>query len=93
MKLDRALGKEASFAPPCSNLRSLGRKFTVLKKVLVKLLRLFGAPNRHLVSATVIRHPHNDPASGELCPLCHPVVTTLYARDNLPITECLEAGP
>jgi len=37
-------GKEASLAPPFSNVRSFGRKFTVLKKVIVKLLGIFGAP-------------------------------------------------
>jgi len=45
-------GKEASLAPPCSNLRSFGSKCTVLKKVLVTLLRLFGAP-------AVIHRPGN----------------------------------
>jgi len=35
-------GQEASLASPCSNLRSFGSKFTVLKKVLVTLLGLFG---------------------------------------------------
>jgi len=38
-------GQEASLSLPRSNLRSSGRKCTVLKKVLVTLLRLFGAPN------------------------------------------------
>jgi len=37
-------GKEASLASSCSNLRSFRSKFTVLKKVLVTLLGLFGAP-------------------------------------------------
>jgi len=36
--------QEASLVPPCSSLRSFGRKFTVLKKVLVKLLGFFGNP-------------------------------------------------
>jgi len=36
------LGQEASLAPPCSNLRSFGSKCSVLKKVLVTLLGLFG---------------------------------------------------
>ena len=36
-------GQEASLAPPCSNLRCLGSKCIVLKKVLVTLLGLFGA--------------------------------------------------
>jgi len=40
-------GQEASLAPPCSKLRSLGSKFTVLKKVLVTLLGLFGPPRGH----------------------------------------------
>jgi len=40
----RSPRQEASVAPPCSNLRSFGSKFTVLKKVLVKLLGLFGDP-------------------------------------------------
>ena len=31
-------GQEASLAPPCSNLRSFGSKYTVLKKVLATLL-------------------------------------------------------
>ena len=37
-------GQEASLAPPCSNLMSLGSKCTVFKKVLVTLFGLFGAP-------------------------------------------------
>jgi len=37
-------GQEASLAPPCSNLRSFGSKCTVLKKVLMSLLVLFGLP-------------------------------------------------
>jgi len=37
-------GQKASMAPPCSNLRFYGSKYTELKKVLVTLLRLFGAP-------------------------------------------------
>jgi len=37
-------GQEASLVPSCSNLRSLVSKCTVLKKVLVTLLGLFGAP-------------------------------------------------
>jgi len=45
-------GQEASLAPPCSNLRSFGSKYTVLKEVFVTLLGLFGAP-------AVIRRPVN----------------------------------
>jgi len=37
-------GHEASLAPSCLNLRSSGSKSTVLKKVLVTLLGLFGVP-------------------------------------------------
>ena len=36
-------GKEKSLAPPFSNLRSLGSKCTVLKKIIVTFLELFGA--------------------------------------------------
>ena len=36
-------GQEASLAPPCSNLRSYRSKCSVLKKVLLTLLGLFGA--------------------------------------------------
>jgi len=50
-------GQEASLAPPCSKLRSFGSKFTVLQKVLVTLLGLFGARR-------------SDLALGELCPPC-----------------------
>jgi len=45
-------GQEASLAPRCSNLSSVGSKFSVLKKVLVTLLGLFGA-------LIVIRRPRN----------------------------------
>jgi len=43
-------GQEASLAPQRSNLKSFGSNCTVLKKVLVTLLGLFGAP-------AVIRRP------------------------------------
>jgi len=36
-------GQQASLAPTCSNLRFFGSKCTVVKKVLVTSLRLFGA--------------------------------------------------
>ena len=55
-------GQETSLAPPCSNLRSFGNKFTVLKNVHVTILELFGAP-------AMIQGPPNDSASGELYPL------------------------
>jgi len=48
-------GQEASLAPACSNLWSFESKFTVLKKILVTLLGLFGDPSR-------------DSAPGELRP-------------------------
>ena len=58
-------GHEASLAPPCSTLRSFGSKCTVLKKVLMTLLGLFGAPR-------------SDSAPGELFPLA-PLVTPLVS--------------
>jgi len=58
-------GQEASLAPPCSNLTSFGSKYTVLKKVLVTLLWLFGAP-------AAIRRPHSGSSPGELCTPCPP---------------------
>jgi len=61
-------GQGARLAPPCSNVKSFGRKFTVLKKVIVKLLGIFGAPADIWRSPAVIRRPHNDPATGELRP-------------------------
>jgi len=53
-------GQEASLAPPCSNLRSFGSKFTALKNVHVAILGLFGATRSHLGPPIVIRHPHSD---------------------------------
>jgi len=50
-----APGQEASLASPCSNLRSFGSKFTVLKKVHVTLLRLFSAQCSDSASPAVIR--------------------------------------
>ena len=50
----RRLEQETSLTPPCSNLRSVGSKCTVLKKVRVTLLWLFS--------------PRSDSASGELSP-------------------------
>jgi len=64
-------GQEASFAPPCSSLRSFESKYTALKKALVILLG-FSAPP----AVAVIRRPHSDSTAGELCPL-PPLVTTL----------------
>ena len=39
-----APGARSKFGAPCSNLRSFGSKCTLLKKVLVTLLGLFGVP-------------------------------------------------
>jgi len=44
------------------------KEFTVLKKVIVKLLGIFGGPSRHLASPAVIQRPHNDLVPRELCP-------------------------
>ena len=51
-------GQEASLAPPFSILKNLGSKCTVLKKVLVTLLRLFGAP-LWFGAPIVVRRPGN----------------------------------
>jgi len=58
--------QETSLAPLCSNLRSFGRKCTVLKNVLVTLLGLFGGSR-------------SDLTPGELCPLS-PFVTPPFPR-------------
>jgi len=59
-------GKEASLAPPSSNLKSFGSKCTVMKRVLVTLLEFFGNP-------IVIRRPVN---CAPLGPLVTPLVTS-----------------
>jgi len=64
-------GQEKSLASPCSNLRSFGSKCAVLKKVLVTLLALCGAPRSHSV-------PHSDSAPGNCVPLS-PLVTPITA--------------
>ena len=58
-------GQEASLALPCSNLRSFGTKCTVLKKVLVTLLGLFGTPRSDST-------PPYGFGARELCPLDPP---------------------
>jgi len=58
-------GQEAGSVPPCSNLRSFGSKCTVLKKVVVTLFGLFGAPPPQWFGA-----PGN----------CSPLVTPLQTR-------------
>jgi len=65
-------GQLASLEPPCSKLRSFGSKCTVLKKVLVALLGLFGVPRSHSAPLAVIWRPFSDLAPGELCPPCPP---------------------
>jgi len=52
-------GQKASLAPLCSNLRSFRSKSTVLKKVLVTLLGLFGTPGSHSAPPAVIQHVGN----------------------------------
>ena len=51
-----------------TDLRSFGSKWTVLKKVLVILLGLFGTPRSHSAPSAVIWRPHSDSAPGELRP-------------------------
>jgi len=63
-------GQEASLAPPCSNLISLGSKCTALKEVLVTLFGLFGARS-HSALPIVIRRP------GYYAHLAPPLVTPL----------------
>ena len=48
-----APGTISKFGAPCSNLRSFGRKRTLLKKVFVTFLELFSAPRSHSVRAFV----------------------------------------
>jgi len=65
---------------PCLNLRSFGSKCTVLKKVLVILLGLFGAPRSHSAPRTVIRRPGN-------CAPLHPFryAPALTAKKFIPL--------
>jgi len=72
----RCPGQEASLAPPSLNLRSFGRKFTALKKVLVKFLGLFCAPSTHLGPPAVIRRPIMN-RRPENCDLLPSIVTSL----------------
>jgi len=65
-------GHEASLAHPYSNLRSFGSKCTVLKKIFVKLLGLFGA------FAVVWRPPQWFGARGIVRPFA-PLATPLVA--------------
>jgi len=71
---------EAATAPPFSNLRSFGSKFTVLQKVLVTFLKFSVPP-------TVIRRPHSDLAPWELCPPCPPSYAPGYTH-SLILNDC-----
>jgi len=82
-------GQEASSAPPFSNLRSLGSKCTVLKKALVTLLGIFGAPADFGVPSIDAAPPHSDSAPGESCPLA-PIVTPLNPRKLSPLQKILQ---
>jgi len=81
---------KASLALLFSNLRSSGSKCTTLKKVLVTLLGLFGAP-------TVIRRANSDSALGELCSYCPPhyapadtdILHNFDLKENLSYTNSL----
>jgi len=68
-------GQEASLLPPFSNLRSLGSKCIVLKKILVKLLGLFGAP-------IVIRRPVN---YAPLAPTRYAPVCMFFPAPTVPL--------
>jgi len=63
-------GQGSCLASPCSNLRSFGSKFTVLKKVFVTLFATFW-------------RPRSDLALGDLCPPCSPSYTPLHRWQRL----------
>ena len=73
-RLNSARGKKQVWRPHVRN-RSFGSKYTILKKVLVTLLGLFGAPRTHSVAPqwfgapTVTRRPGN----------CAPLARRRYA--------------
>ena len=69
-EIRRRPGQWASLAPPRSNLRSFGSKRTVLKKVFVTFLKLFGAQCSDSAQPAVIRRPGN-------CAPFAPLVTLL----------------
>jgi len=85
------LGQESSLAPPCSKLRSFGSKCTVLKKVLVTLLGLFGAPHSQSAPPAVIRCLHSNSAPVELWPPFPPRYAPDYlSRCQRPTVTCGE---
>jgi len=75
---------KASLVPLCSNLRYFESKCTVLKKVFVTLLGLYGAPCSHSVPPAVIWRPHSDSAAGELGPCCVPAIKPLVSCRSTP---------
>ena len=56
-----APGARSKFGAPCSNLRSFGSNYTVLKYSTYNIARTFRHPE-------VIRRSHSDSVPGELCP-------------------------
>jgi len=68
-----APGARSKFGSPSSNLTSFGSKYTLLKKVVVTLLGLFGALRNHSALPAVIWRP------GICAPLA-PLVTPLVAK-------------
>ena len=84
--------QEASFAPPCSNLRFSEANVLYWRKYLQHCWG-FSAP------FAVIRRPHSDSAPGEWCLLCPLLVTPLCpgsvtwrARDNVALLRRSSAG-
>jgi len=65
------------------DLMSFGRKFTVLKKVLVKLLRLFGAP-------IMIQRPEN---CSHLAPPVTPLANAIAAAQLCPPKNAHRSPP
>ena len=63
-----APGATNKFGAQWSNLSSFGSKFTVLKKVLVTLLGLFGASRSNSAPPQWFSAPHSELAPGEMCP-------------------------
>ena len=80
-------GQEASLAPQCSNLRSFGSKRTVLKKVLVTLLGLFGASHSHSAPPQWFGARKIVPPLSSLATLQHPwftrIVLTVTAESRI----------
>jgi len=77
-------GQEASLVPPYSNLRSFRSKCTVLKKVIVILLGLFGVPSNHSSPPAVIWRPGN-------CSPLAPLVTPLLVNHEIPYDTAMKS--